>query len=64
MNIYDRKPLHCSKCDKFIGEVDYDAEITLPKCGRCANLIPENDDKITYMISKYQNFPTAMVIKK
>lgn len=52
MNIYDTKPLRCSKCGKCIGEVDYDAEIILPKCGQCANPMPENDDKAMYILSK------------
>lgn len=52
MNIYDTKPLRCSKCGKCIGEVDYDAEIILPKCGQCTNPIPENDDKALYILSK------------
>lgn len=53
MNIYDTKSIHCSKCGKFIGEIDYDAIISLPKCGQCANPQPQGDDKVLYMISKY-----------
>lgn len=35
-------------CDKCIGEVDYDAEIIFPKCGRCANPMPAiHDTRIT-----------------
>lgn len=41
MNIYDMKQIRCIKCEKFIGEVDFDAEIIRPLCGRCANPIPE-----------------------
>jgi hypothetical protein len=36
MNIYDTKTIHCSGCGRFIGEIDYDAEVTLPKCGKCS----------------------------
>ncbi len=64
MNIYDTKQLHCSKCDKFIGEVDYDAEVIYPKCGKCANPMPENDDKIGYEINKYQKLPKPMIYVK
>ena len=53
MNIYDTKQVHCYKCEKFIGELDYDAEITMPMCGKCANPMPEGDDKVSYNISKY-----------
>lgn len=37
MNIYDTKLIHCSKCEKFIGEIDHDAIVMLPKCGKCVN---------------------------
>ncbi|MGI0011143.1 MAG: hypothetical protein ACREAE_07070 [Nitrosopumilaceae archaeon] len=53
MNIYDTKPINCSKCGKFIGEISYDAVVILPKCGYCANPLPEGDDKVLYTISKY-----------
>lgn len=52
MNIYDTKVVKCSKCGKSIGEIEYDAVVTLPKCGYCANPIPEGDDKALYVISK------------
>lgn len=46
MNIYDKRIICCSKCDKYIGEVDYDAEIILPKCGKCANPLPAMPDDV------------------
>ena len=52
MNIYDTKVVKCSKCGKSIGEIEYDAIVTLPKCGHRANPIPEGDDKALYIISK------------
>ena len=53
MNIYDTKPVNCSKCGKSIGEIDYDAVVTLPKCRHCVNSMPEGDDKALYVITKY-----------
>ena len=44
MNIYDTRVISCSKCGKYIGEVDYDAEIILPRCGKCANPMPAMPD--------------------
>lgn len=55
MNIYDTKSIDCYKCGKFIGEIDYDAVVTLPKCGKCTNPLPENDDKLNYLKSRYEN---------
>ncbi len=42
-------------CDRWVGEVDYDAEVTRPKCGYCANLIPAGDDKISYLANSIKN---------
>ncbi len=61
MNIYDTKSVHCSRCGKFIGEIEYDAVITLPKCGKCVNPFPQNEDKATYVISKYGRNVEAIV---
>jgi hypothetical protein len=60
MNIYDQKSVRCSQCDRFIGEIDYDAIVTLPKCGRCANPLPEGDDKVQYIISKFNKNPKSL----
>lgn len=53
MNIYDKKSVYCSQCERFIGEIDIDAVVVLPKCGRCANPLPEGDDKVQYIVSKF-----------
>lgn len=53
MNLYDLKQIYCYKCEKYIGEIHYDAEITMPLCGSCANPMPEGDDKLSYTASKY-----------
>jgi len=60
MNIYDKKSVRCSMCDRFIGEIDYDAVVTLPKCGRCANPVPEGDDKVQYIVSKFNKNPKSL----
>jgi DNA-directed RNA polymerase subunit RPC12/RpoP len=39
MNLYDTKPIYCSKCGKSIGEIEYDSEIGILRCGRCSNPI-------------------------
>ncbi|HSB56188.1 MAG TPA: hypothetical protein VLD38_00055 [Nitrosopumilaceae archaeon] len=60
MNIYDTKSVRCSKCDRFIGEIDYDAVVTLPMCGDCANPLPKGDDKVGYIVSKFNKNPKKL----
>jgi len=55
LNLYDTKSIICYKCNRFIGEVEYDAVVTLPKCGKCANPFPEGDDKIAYTRTRIIN---------
>ncbi len=57
MNIYDQKTISCVSCGRCIGEIDYDAEVVFPKCGKCANPLPEGD-KILYTMSHFQNNPS------
>ena len=64
MNIYDTKSVNCSKCGKFIGEIEFDAVVILPKCGRCANPIPEGDDKISYLKSRYSNSKSENALRE
>ena len=35
MNVYDKKQIKCSICDKFIGEIDIDAKVIFPLCKTC-----------------------------
>jgi len=49
------------RCSRFIGEIEYDAVVTLPKSGKCANPLPENEDKVSYTISKYSHNVEAVV---
>ena len=58
MNIYDTKQIYCIRCEKSIGEVDYESKIINALCGKCANPHPEGDD-ILYTI-KNQNKPKSM----
>lgn len=54
MNIYDTKSLVCAKCETFIGEIDWDAHVIRPLCGKCASPVPD-DDKILYTKRYYKN---------
>jgi hypothetical protein len=56
MNIYDTKSVLCSNCKVSIGEIDYDAEVVRPLCGKCANPLPEGDN-VLYTVSHFQNNP-------
>jgi phage FluMu protein Com len=35
MNIYDTKIVSCTICGKCIGEINFEATIEAPKCGKC-----------------------------
>ncbi len=50
LNIYDTKTISCKDCSKVIGEIDYDAQVILPKCGQCSEPIPHFKDKMPYLI--------------
>ena len=54
LNIYDTKTISCADCKNVLGEVDYDAQIIRPLCGKCANPLPEGD-KILYTVSAVQS---------
>ena len=56
MNDYDTKPIICYNCKTPIGEIDFDALVIRPLCGKCANPLPEGD-KILYTISHFKNTP-------
>jgi len=61
MNIYDTKSILCRRCKTSIGEIDYDAEVMLPLCGKCANPLPEGDN-ILYTASHFKNNPPSKKI--
>ncbi|MDH3618081.1 MAG: hypothetical protein OES14_05255 [Nitrosopumilus sp.] len=48
------KTLICYNCEIPIGEIDFDALIIRPLCGKCANPIPEGDN-IRYTASHFKN---------
>ena len=54
LNMYDTKTISCADCKNVLGEVDYDAQIIRPLCGKCANPLPEGD-KILYTVSAVQS---------
>ena len=58
MNIYDKKIIKCTKCNKSIGEIDYDAEIVYPQCGDCADPKPHYSD---YQKIRYGRFPLDVI---
>lgn len=39
MNIYDTKIINCARCGKYVGEIDFDASVKFPRCGRCEQII-------------------------
>jgi hypothetical protein len=60
MNMYDTKTIHCSGCGRFIGEIDYDSMVTLPKCGQCVDQIFQGTRKL--QVSADNHHPGALVI--
>ncbi len=60
MNDYDTKPIVCFTCKTPIGEIDYDALVIRPLCGKCANPMPEGE-KIMYMANQFRNNPSQLV---
>ncbi|MFQ5573585.1 MAG: hypothetical protein ACE5EJ_04995 [Nitrosopumilaceae archaeon] len=54
MNRTDAIQIKCKQCGKVIGMVEHDAEIVFPRCGNCANPLPEGDD-ILYSVKKVTN---------
>jgi hypothetical protein len=62
LNLYDTKVIRCTKCNKSIGEVEFDAEIVFPKCGHCADPIPDGFDKLSYTISSFNKNKVSLAI--
>lgn len=60
MNIYDLKLIHCHKCGKQIGEINFDAFITTPLCAECA--IPISEDNCKMSLNVKFNKPLLNVI--
>ena len=48
LNLYDTKTIRCIECDKPIGEIDYDANVISPICGKCDDLRSYVKDKLSY----------------
>ncbi len=59
MNIYDTKSIHCSRCEKFIGEIDYNAIVIFPKCGKCVKQLLEENDTMN-VTSEYKEIPVML----
>jgi hypothetical protein len=60
--LYDTKIVHCTKCNKSIGEVEFDAEIVFPKCGHCADPTPDGFDKLGYTINSFNKKNVTLAI--
>lgn len=56
MNDYDTKQIFCKQCKTPIGEIDYDAQIFMSTCGKCANPLPDGDN-ILYTASHFMHNP-------
>ncbi len=54
MDGFDAKQIKCKQCGKVIGMVEHDAVVIFPRCGNCANPLPEGDD-ILYAFNKVSN---------
>ena len=52
MNIYDKKIIRCVSCNKTIGEIDYDAEVTYPQCAYCSD--PKPYDRSEFRVKNTQ----------
>ncbi|PIW35897.1 MAG: hypothetical protein COW26_01980 [Nitrosopumilales archaeon CG15_BIG_FIL_POST_REV_8_21_14_020_33_23] len=50
MNIYDTQVIRCIKCDKCIGEIDYEAKVIRPMCGQCYDPKPDVKDQLSYRV--------------
>ncbi len=48
LNIYDTKTIRCIECDQPIGEIDYDAKVIHPRCGKCDDPRPDVKDQLSY----------------
>ncbi len=55
MNIYDTKSISYTQCGKSIGEIDYDVNVILPKCGQCTN--PCQKETIFSILQHFKNNP-------
>ena len=62
LNLYDTRVIRCVRCNKCLGELEYDAEVIRPLCGQCANPLPEGDD-ILYTMSHMNNQHKQLVIE-
>jgi hypothetical protein len=62
MNIYDTKPIRCVNCGKSIGEIEYDAEVISPKCGRCANPLPDGFDELSYSAHRIKSTSAVKLV--
>ncbi|MCH9042033.1 MAG: hypothetical protein IIB80_07760 [Thaumarchaeota archaeon] len=60
MNLYDTKVIRCVRCEKDLGEIDYDANVIRPMCGQCYDPTPDVRDQLSYRMK----IPTNKKIEK
>lgn len=61
MNIYDTRSISCVNCGHFLGEIEYDAQVIRPLCGKCANPLPEGENLLS-TISAMKNHPKEAIL--
>lgn len=62
MNIYDKKQINCMTCGRFIGEVDAEANILLPRCGLCLNSDSDENDILSYIADRFENTVKNVIV--
>ncbi|MGQ0795410.1 MAG: hypothetical protein ACT4N5_04405 [Nitrosopumilaceae archaeon] len=57
-----KRTIRCVVCDIFIGEIDFDAQVVLPKCGHCANPILEIVDSLPILSGKIEDKTPLLLV--
>ena len=46
--MYDTQVIRCIKCNKCIGEIDFEAKVIRPMCSQCDGPRPDVRDQLSY----------------
>ncbi|MCV0401340.1 MAG: hypothetical protein K5777_05115 [Nitrosopumilus sp.] len=50
MNLYDKKMVKCTECDKTVGEIDMEVEVKDVVCNKCQNKKQkENESSFSFL---------------